>query len=61
MPKMTNAAARKRLNEARKKIDAVAFGDAARFLTASERGKLYKMSNDIIALIKKMGGTNRFG
>jgi hypothetical protein len=54
MARMTNAQARKRLEEARKKLDAVAFGDAARFLSTSDRNKIYAMSNNIIQIIKKM-------
>lgn len=54
MAKMTQAQARKRLEEARKKVDGVAFGDAARFLTSQQRGKLYAMSNQLIQLTKTL-------
>ncbi len=48
MAKMTKAQARRRLDEARKKVDAVCFGDAARFLTSAQRTKLYGISNELI-------------
>lgn len=54
MAKMTNSQARKRLEEARKKVDAVAFGDAARFLTSQQRGKLYAISNQLIQMTKAL-------
>lgn len=52
MAKMTKAQARKRLIEAQRKVDAVAFGDASRFLSSSQRTKLYGISNQLIALAK---------
>ena len=54
MSKMTKAQARKRLEEARKKIDTVAFGAAARHLSSAQRNKLYGFSNHLITLIKAM-------
>lgn len=55
MAKMTKAQAKKRLDEARKKVDAVAFGDAARYLTSGQRDRLYAISNQLISLMQKMG------
>ncbi len=52
MAKMTKAQARKRLSEAQKKIDSVAFGDAARYLTSAKRDRLYAMSNQLIRMLK---------
>ena len=54
MAKMTNAQARKQLTAAQRKIDSVAFGDAARFLSSAQRGKLYAMSNQLIAMVKAL-------
>ena len=54
MVKMSKTQASKRLLEAQRKVDSVAFGDAARFLTTSQRTKLYGISNQLIALAKDL-------
>lgn len=52
--KMTKAQAKRRLIEAQKKIDAVAFGDVARHMTTAQRNELYGMSNKLIRVINKL-------
>jgi hypothetical protein len=54
MAKMTKAQAKRRLIEAQKKIDAVAFGDVARHMTTAQRNELYGMSNKLIRVINKL-------
>jgi hypothetical protein len=54
MVKMSKTQASKRLLEAQRKVDSVAFGDASRFLTTSQRTKLYGISNQLIALAKDL-------
>jgi hypothetical protein len=54
MVKMSKTQASKRLLEAQRKVDSVAFGDASRFLTTSQRTKLYGISNQLIALSKDL-------
>lgn len=52
--KITRSQAKKRLDEARKKIDAVAFSDFARHLSTAQRNELYGLSNKLLIIIKKM-------
>ena len=57
MVKMTKAQASKRLLEAQRKVDSVAFGNfdsTHRFLTTSQRTKLYDISNKLVALAKDL-------
>ena len=54
MAKMTKAQARKRLDEARRKVDAVAMSDVARHLSTQQRNELYAIANKLIMLAKKI-------
>jgi hypothetical protein len=52
--KMTKAQARKRLDEARRKVDAVAMSDVARHLPSQHRNELYALANRLIMIAKKI-------
>jgi len=52
--KMTKAQARKRLDEARRKVDAVAMSDVARYLSSQQRNELYAIANRLIMIAKKI-------
>ncbi len=58
MPRMTKAQARKRILEAGSKMDKVAF-EGAKYLTAGQRAKLIKMSDECIKMNNQILGSTR--
>ena len=58
MPKMTKVQARKRILEAGAKMDKVAF-DGAKYITAGQRAKLIKMSDECIKMNNQILSSTR--
>jgi len=58
MARLTKAKARKRVTEAGAKMDKVAF-EGAKYLTAGQRAKLIKMSDECIKMANQILGSTR--